>query len=256
MTTIDWNDILQLPPSALAGKRLAKAALVRNTRLTRTEQKTLTRVAGIEYFASVQKSTTRIPPHVDDERDIESIIVLKCTLVDAATGYAEPAHILHRCFPNPTVLLFERSSQMCVSCATTRRNLAEHDAAVVDSITMTAGFEPRDERYTPLLASLAFNALPQDDLYVYLSEFSWRVRLGRLVNSLGFYPTCDPSQRNRLLDLSTAYDHLSAQRNAIDRQRHDSGLSLNDSAKLRVQQRTLDQRIEAILTAIKEISHE
>lgn len=255
-TMMDWNNVLRLPPAAITGKRVPKTALVSKTRMTKTEQKTLNAVARIEYYAGVQKSTTRIPPRIDDEHDIESIVFLRCTLTGMTSAYAEPARILHRCFPNPTVLLFERDHTVCISCAVTRKSLAEHNASVVESITMTGGFSPDDGCYTPLLEALAFSTLPQDDLYVYLNEFSWRIRLGRLIATLGFYPRCEPDQRDHLLELATTYDSLTAQRNAIVKQRRDGDLALNESAKLRMRQRTAERHIEATLTAIKEICHE
>ena len=47
-----------------------------------------------------------------------------------------------------------------------------------------------------------------------------------------------------------------ARRNAIVEQRRSRDLTLNETAKLRMEQRDTDKKIEAILGEIKEICHE
>lgn len=254
--SVAWNDIFQLPDTALAGKRIPKTALVRNAHLTRLEQKALDKIALIEHFATVQKSTMRIAPRVDEERDIQSVIFLRCELSGASAAYAEFAGILHPCFPNPTVLLFEGGTEICISCAITRKSLAERGVTVVDSTVMTGGFQTTDSRYAPFLESLALHTLPQDDLYVCLSELSWRIRLARLVPSLGFYPSCAPEKRERLLALCASRDKLTSERNAIEEQRRSKDLTLNDTAKLRIKRHDIEKRLEGTLGEIKEVCHE
>lgn len=251
-----WNDIFQLPSSALAGKRVPKAALARNARLTKHEQKVLDKLAYVEHFATIQKSTTRVAPRVDEERDIQSVIFLRCELSGTTAAYAELAGILHPCFPNPTLLLFEGNSEVCISCAITRKSLAEHGVAVIDGMAMTGGFQISDTRYAPFLKSLAFHTLPQDDLYVYLNELSWRIRLARLVPSLGFYPSCASEEREHLFTLCANRDRLASERNTIQEQRRNKDLALNDTAKLRMKQHDIEKRLEGILSEIKEICHE
>lgn len=253
--SVEWNDIFRLPHAALAGRRVAKAALLRNARLTRLEQKALDKVALIEHWATVQKSTTRIPPHVDGERDIQSVIFLRLELTGRSAAYAELARVIHPCFPNPTVLLFENGNEACMSCAVTRMSQAERGATVVEETTMTGGFDPSDPLYAPLLEDLALDRLSQDDLYAYVREVSWRLRLGRLIGSLGFYPSCAPGQRARLLELTVERDELTAKRNAIAEQRHGRNLTLNETAQLRMKQHDIEKKLEETLAKIKEICH-
>lgn len=246
-----WNDIFQLPPAALAGRRVPKAALTRSAELTKLEQRALDRVALLEHLATVQKSTTRIPPHIDAERDIQGVIFLRCELVGASAAYAELGQLLHKCFPNSTVILFEGAGEVCISCAVTRLSLAERGATVVEGIDATGGFSLADVRYAPLLKGLAFDALPQDDLYVYVRELSWRMRLARLVGSLGFYPDCPATERSHLLELSAKLDELTSERNALAEQRRNRDLTLNETAKLRIRQRDVEKQMAATLAEIK-----
>lgn len=246
-----WNDIFRLPAAALVGKRVPKAALTRNAELTRLEQRALDRVAALEHFATVQKSTTRIPPHVDAERDIQGVIFLRCELAGTSAAYAELGQLLHKCFPNPTVILFEGMDEVCISCAVTRLSLAERGVTVVEGIDATGGFILDDARYAPLLAGLALDALPQDDLYAYVRELAWRLRLARLVASLGFYPDCAPAERPHLLDLTARLDDLTAERNALAQQRRNRELSLNETAKLRIHQRDVEKQMTATLVEIE-----
>ena len=253
--SVEWNDIFRLPPAALAGRRVPKATLLRNARLTRIEQKTLDKVSLIEHWATVQKSSTRIPPHVDDERDIQAVVFLRCELTGRSAAYAELARVIHPCFPNPTVLLFENGGEVCLSCAVTRMSQVERGATVVEDVASTGGFDPTDPLYALLLNDLALDRMPQGDLYEYVRELSWLLRLGRLAGSLGFYPSCAPAHRAQLLALTTERDELVARRNAIAEQRRSRDLTLNETAKLRIEQRETDKKIEAILGEIKEICH-
>lgn len=254
--SVEWNDIFRLPSAALAGRRVPKTALTRNAHLTRPEQRALDKVSFIEHWATVQKSSTRIPPHIDEERDIQAVVFLRCELTGRSAAYAELARVIHPCFPNPTVLLFENGGEVCLSCAVTRMSQAERGATVVEDVTSTGGFDPADSLYASLLADLALNRMPQGDLYEYVRELSWLLRLGRLTGSLGFYPSCAPAQRACLLELSAERDSLAARRNAIAEQRRNRGLTLNETAKLRMEQRDTDKKIEVILGEIKEICHE
>lgn len=122
MSGIDWNGILRLPEAALAGcRRIPKTVLVKQAMLTKTEQKRLDKVARLEHFATVQKSTTRIPPYEDDERNVQSVVFLRCEMTAGTMAVAEVAELVHKCFPNPTVLLVEAGGCACISVALTRR---------------------------------------------------------------------------------------------------------------------------------------
>ena len=132
MSGIDWNGILRLPEAALAGcRRIPKTVLVKQAMLTKTEQKRLDKVARLEHFATVQKSTTRIPPYEDDERNVQSVVFLRCEMTAGTMAVAEVAELVHKCFPNPTVLLVEAGGCACISVALTRRSQAEQGATVV-----------------------------------------------------------------------------------------------------------------------------
>lgn len=247
--SVAWNDVFRLPAVALAGRRVPKAALLRNAHLTRLEQKALDKVDRLEHFATVQKSTTRIPPYIGDGRVVQSIVFLRCEMTDSR-AYFEMGGLLHKCFQNPTVLLFENGEEVCLSCAVTRMSLAERGVTVVEDVSATGGFRLADPRFKPLLGLLALNELPQGDLYKYLSELSWRIRLGRLVGTLGFYPTCAPTQRPLLLELIRERDSLTAERNSLAEQRRDRSLTLDETARLRIKQHDIEGRIEDLLGEI------
>lgn len=241
MRDFSWNDVLCLPDAALAGeRRIPKTVLVRQAGLTKTEQKALGRVAALTHFATVQKSTTRIPPTQDEDHDIQSVVFLHCELAGNA-AYAEVAALLHKCFPNPTVILFGGEGQACISVALTRRSLSEQGATVVDRIEATGAFDPSDETYGGFLKTISFDALPQGDLLSYLEGLADAVTLSRAAGSLGFYPSCAPQDRERLLSLVAERDALNSRIADLRKQRRDKDISLNDSARLRMQIKRLDR---------------
>lgn len=254
MISVDWNGYFKLPDAALAGyKRIPKTVLTRQAQLTKHEQKALDKVAGLWHFATVQKSTTRILPHVDDERDVQSVVFLYCELAGGSRAFAEVAALLHKCFPNPTVIAFDSAGVSCVSVALTRKSLAEAGAVVVGSVESTGAFSVSDETYAPFLGSLGFHDIPQDDLLVFAGELAWRIRLARAVPALGFYPRCEPHDRERLTQLIAEKDALDRELSEIEAARRQGDLSMNEKAQARMRMKEVNGKIDRTVAEIKEI---
>lgn len=254
MSGVDWSGILRLPDAALAGcHRIPKTVLAKQAMLTKTEQRRLDKVARLEHFATVQKSTTRIPPYEDDERNVQSIVFLRCEMAAGTMAVAEVAELVHKCFPNPTVLLIEAGSRACVSVALTRKSQAEQGATVVDRIESTGAFDSCDPAYAPFLDAFEFARLPQDDLMAFLQGIAWAVRLSRSIASLGFYPMCADHNRGQLGELIARSDALAMQIADIRQRRRDRGLSLNESARLRVDVKKLEAEFDSVMDSIKSV---
>ncbi len=254
MSGVDWNGILRLPDAALAGcRRIPKTVLVKQAMLTKTEQKRLDKVARLEHFATVQKSTTRIPPYADEERDVQSVVFLRCEMAAGSMAVAEVAELVHKSFPNPTVLLIEAGDCVCASVALTRKSQAEQGATVIDSIESTGAFDPDRSEYEDFLGALAFGWLSQGDLWEYLLDLSRAVTLSRAISGLGFYPRCPAQDREKLIVLTSRYDDLGASVKRLKEQRRSKDVTLNESAKLRMEMKEEERRLRAVADEIKEI---
>ena len=254
MSGVDWNGVLRLPDSALAGgRRIPKTVLVKQAMLTKTEQKRLDKVARLEHFATVQKSTTRIPPYEDDERNVQSIVFLRCEMAAGTMAVAEVAELVHKCFPNPTVLLIEAGGRACISVALTRKSQAERGATVVDRIESTGTFDTGRPEYADFLGALEFARLPQGDLLAFLQGIAWAVRLSRSITSLGFYPMCADRDREQLGELIARSDALAMQIADMRQRRRDRRLSLNESARLRVEVKKLEAEFDLVMDSIKSV---
>ena len=252
--SIDWNEIFELPAAALVGdRRIPKTVVARQAELTKREQKTLDKVKRLSHFATVQKSTTRILPFKDDEHDVESIVFLLCEMSGKSVAFSEVAGLLHRCFPNPTVLLMEGSGAICVSTALTRKSLSEKGAAVVEEQRSTGPLDSDDPQARAMLKSLAFDRLPQEDLLAYLSELMWRIRLVRASQTLGFWIMCAKKDKNQLLYLLSENEQLRQEIAELDQRRRNKDTSLNEQMGLRMKQRELEKRAAGLLEGIKEI---
>ena len=221
--------------------------------LTKTEQKRLDKVARLEHFATVQKTTTRIPPYEDDERNVQSIVFLRCEMAAGTMAVAEVAELVHKCFPNPTVLLIEADGCACMSVALTRKSQAEQGATVVDRIESTDAFDPYSPEYADFLGALAFGRLSQNGLWEYLLDLSRAVALSRAIGGLGFYPKCPAQDREKLIVLTARYDELGASVKRMKEQRRSKDITLNESAKLRMEMKEGERRLRAIADEIKEI---
>ena len=254
MSGVDWSGILRLPDAALAGgRRIPKAVLVKQAMLTKTEQKRLDKVVRLEHFATVQKSTTRIPPYEDDERNVQSIVFLRCEMAPGTMAVAEVAELMHKCFPNPTVLLIEAGGRACVSVALTRKSPAEQGATVVDRIEATGAFDPGRSEYAEFLGALAFVRLSQGDLWEYLLDMVRVVALSRAIGGLGFYPSCPAQDREKLIVLTARYDELGASVKRLRERRWSKDITLNESAKLRMEMKEEERRLRAVTDEIREI---
>lgn len=163
---IAWNDILKLPDGALAGeRRIPKTQLAEQAKLAKAPAasiKLLDKLRDVRFFASLNKSNSRILPVKDDTYDIESVIFLTCGL-SSATRIAEALRMVHSCFPNPTVILAEGFANpgIAVSAALRRKNLAERGAFVTEKIYSSGLFKTENPEYVPYLERLSFATLPQ-----------------------------------------------------------------------------------------------
>lgn len=251
-----WEDILRLPGAAYAGgRRVPKTVLTSRAMLTKHEQRTLDKMSRLEHFATVAKGTAQVLPRVDEEYDIQSVIFLRCEMKGDSQAVAEVARLLHGCFPNPTVILQEAGDGIAISAALTRRSHAERGATVVCDVESTGLFDPDDERYAPFLDSLAFDRLPQDDLLSYARAIASCVRLSRAIDALGFYPTCAPGDRDRLLYLVADYERQQAEVDTLAKQRSARDVSPNESAWIRVRMSTVKKRLSATVEEIRGICH-
>lgn len=254
MNGVDWNGILRLPEAALAGcRRIPKTAFVKQAMLTKTEQKRLDKVACLEHFATVQKSTTRIPPYEDDERNVQSIVFLRCEMATGIMAVAEVAELVHKCFPNPTVLLIEAGNCTCISVALTRKSQAEQGAMVIDLIESTGAFDPGRSEYADFLSALAFEQLSQGNLWEYLLNLSHAVNLSRAISGLGFYPKCSAQDQEKLIILTSRYNELEFSVKRLKEQHRSKDMALNKSARLRMEMKEKDRRLRAVVDEIKEI---
>lgn len=252
--SIDWNEIFDLPPAALAGgRRIPKTVVARQAELTKREQKTLDKVGRLSHFATVQKSTTRVLPFKDDEHDVESIVFLLCEMSEKSTAFLEAAGLLHRCFPNPTVLLMESTGAVCISTALTRRSLSEKGAMVVEEQRSTGALDPDDLQTRVMLEGLSFGALPQEDLLAYLREMMWRIRLVRASQMLGFYPGCAERDKKILLQLLAEAERFGMEVSELAQARRNKELSLNEQMKLRVRFKDAESKRDHVVAEIKEL---
>ena len=256
--TVSWNDILKLPEGALAGaRRVPKTQLAAQARLAKAPAasvKLLDKLRDIRFFASLNKSNSRILPVKNDAYDIESVIFLTCGL-NSTTGIAEALRMVHGCFPNPTVILAEGFANpgIAVSAALRRKNLAEHGAFVTERISSSGLFKVENPEYAPFLERLSFAMLPQTTLMDYLIALGDRTLLARSVKALGFYPVCKDSDVDLLMGHVKAMNALTSKINELNDARKSKDATLADTTKLRIEMRKLEQQRESVMDEIKEI---
>ena len=258
MKTIAWNDILKLPDGALAGeRRVPKTQLAEQAKLAKasaTSIKLLDKVRDVRFFASLNKSNSRILPVKDDAYGIESVIFLTCGL-NSTTGIAEALRMVHGCFPNPTVILAEgfANSGNAVSAALRRKSFAEHGSFVTEKIYSSGPFKAESPEYAPYLERLSFATLPQTTLLDYLVALGDRTLMARSVKVLGFYPVCKDADAGLLMGHVKEMNALTSKINELKDAKKSKDATLADTTKLRVEMRKLERQRESVMDEIKEI---
>lgn len=256
MTNFNWNTIFTLPENALAGdRRITKEALLRNASLSPSDQRLLKKIKSLTHFAVVQKTTTRIPVFVNAERDIQSVIFLRCELINSAAN-CELARVLHTCFPNPTVIIFEYHSEAHISAAITRRSRTKIGTNIIDTIDSTQAFTLGAQQAKSFLDSLRLNALSQTNLHDYVRNIAWNIKLFNASLSLGFFPTCPYHRHKELQVLIDRIIELSSRIETSLHTRHiKRDLTLDQTTRMRVQEHSLSEQLNEVAERIKEISN-
>ena len=252
--SIVWNDIFQLPVSALAdGRRITKTMLVQQAALTKHEQKTLDKVKKLEHFATVSKSTTKMLPVINDERDIQSIIFLCCEMSSATQAVAEVARLIHKCFPNPVVIMWEANEKISISVSLTRKSLAEQGAVVIERLEALRAFDPEAATWKDYLGDIAYPHMPQSDLLTYLMALSDRTAKADAISAIGMYPRCKDAETPYLMLLLGQLRDTQAEINALRLQYRDKEATLAESSRLRMAIKKKERELDGVITEIKEL---
>lgn len=254
---IDWNSILKLPPATLASDRaIPKTQLVAQGGLTKTEEKKLKDIDALTFYASLSKANTYMLPVKDNEHDIEAIIVLRCVLRTTASPI-ELGDVLHKIFPNPTMILFEApDGRAGISVAIKRKSLAEYGAVVVESIQNTGFIEPAEAAYIPFLEDLSYNALPQEDLLTFINALATRCMLARTIRTLGFYPKCNEAQAETLVGQVKKLQSLQSEVNDLQKARRDKDITFAESTKIRLELNKKKQQRDQVAEEIRNLSND
>lgn len=253
--SIEWNDILHLPGSALAGdKRVPKTQIVKQGNLTRAQESILDVVTPVRFYASLQRSNSYMQPVRNDDYDIQSVIFLSCRL-NHSKGASSAVRILHDAFPNPTVIMLEGWSEgsMAISSCIRRKSLAEHGAFVTEQVFSSGVFDSRRDEYEFYLERLSFETLPQTTLLDYLRAFGERTLLASTVRTLGYYPKCRESETDRLMGLVKELRSLDSHIKSLDEQRKEKGATLGETTKIRVEMKKRKEAQSKVAQEIKEL---
>lgn len=247
--------MFKLPQAALAeNQRIPKKRLVAAGGFMSRESKILDKISRVDLFATVTKTTTRILPCVDAQHDIQSVIFLRCKLTENTPAFTKVTELLHRAFPNPTVILVEAGDSFAISAVITRKNRAERGKVVIEHSACTPLFDPKTAAVKPFLAVLNFANLPQSDLRDYLDGIVWNLELSQAIPLVGFFPAATKTSRVPLLELIGKAELLGNRIKSVSAQLRDRDLDLNQHFRLREQGKQLQREQEAVAKRIKELS--
>ena len=254
----DWNRYLQLPMATLQDKRIEKTEFSARAGLSKKEQKLLHDLRRLTLYAAVSKDNTGILPYTDEQYDIRGIMYFDCTLTKWDNA---PALItlLHRVFPNPTVLLMRTVDPFGgyrLSIGLKRKSLAEKGTAVVESMESTGILDDMDASTALLWNALAYGKLPQRDLLDYVHGIQDVVLAFNMVPRLGFMLRIDVLHRTTIRQELANLKRLDEKIRRLKAKRRDKTTTLGESAELRVIESGTTEETQNIVEHIKELCHD
>ena len=255
---VEWNQYLQLPEGTLQNQRIPKTVLAARANLSKKEEKALANLHELRNYALVGKSNTGILPRVDDTYDIQTVIYLDCTLASWDKA-GELATILHRVFPNPTVLLMRTMNPLegrMLSVAAKRKSLAETGAVVVENMDVTGVLDPMDAATATFWNAIRYDRLPQTDLLDYVHGMQDAILFHRLQPQLGFMPKPNLMHRAEIRSELDRLKRLDAEISRLLAKRRDKDTTFGESTEIRVLESGKKEEAQTIVDHIKELCHD
>lgn len=149
MTPEQLYAAMDLPESALLGKRVFKKLFHENAALTAADKKALSKdVDTITWQYTLKPATIPVAAYEDEEREYLEIAIIECVLNERRNA-ARIAEVIHRAIPYPVVLVLhhrdgEGASAVAVSVAHKRMSRAERGAVVAEDFLQTPWLSEQD----------------------------------------------------------------------------------------------------------------
>lgn len=259
MTLDEWNQCLRLPEATLqGGKRIPKTVLASHADLSRKELRLLDNLRELRSHAVLGRSNTGIPPRVDAAHDVRAVLYLDC-LLGSWNRAGELAAVLHRAFPNPTVLLMRTMDVLdgrMISVAAKRKSLAETGAVVVEETETTTPLQPLDGDAPAFWEAFAYGRLPQADLLDYVHGMQDVILFHNLRPRLGFMPRPGLIHRSEIRRELVRLKQVDAEIRGLDARRRSKDTTIGASADLRVLLSGKKEEAQIIVDHIKELCDE
>lgn len=140
---------MDLPESALLGKRVFKKLFHENAALTAADKKALSRdVDTITWQYTLKPTTIPVAAYEDEEREYLEIAIIECVLNERRNA-ARIAEVIHQAIPYPVVLVLhhrdrEDASAVAVSVAHKRMSRGERGAVVAEDFLQTPWLSDQD----------------------------------------------------------------------------------------------------------------
>lgn len=184
LTPYDVIAALGLPEGAAVNQRIPKKLLAENGAATAADRRLIQdHIEEATWVAALKPVNAGVAEYQDDQRSYLELAVVSVALrgLDTQDTRLQKtkriAELMHRAIPYPIVLLLEDGQAILLSLAHIRRAQREADKTVLDGDLTTTTLstasacngkssDASQDILAMLLASLALNKQPRDDLYV------------------------------------------------------------------------------------------
>lgn len=159
-------DALDLPASAMVGKRVPKSMLHEHGAPTAADKRQINE--GIEqlvWVAALKPTTIGVAEYRDELREVLEIAVLQLTL-RAAAKVGRLIELVHRAVPYPVLLVADQGSNASLSLAQKRWSQAEAGKTVLEGVVVSVEWDAEKdaERWPAFRNALGLGQQPRTSL--------------------------------------------------------------------------------------------
>ena len=254
MTLNDFYQQLAIPDSCQLQQRIYKKQLFSNVAFSKSDQKRINeQIDTLALRYSLSPETINISRYEDSQREYLEIALLQITLkklTNTEKQQAKLAELIQKAIPYPTILVFVRESQIAISLAHKRINLADSSKLTLER-SFDTGWLDLSQLTLYQQAFLADFALPRCsfiNFYQCYQDLVRRVVALNCADLTGHYTLTNDTESDRQTRLDELRSHQ--QQVSLLRAELKQETRFNHKVELNMQIKRLDQQIQTLKTQL------
>lgn len=254
MTLNDFYRQLAIPDRCVLHQRIYKKQLYKNTAFSKNDQKRIGEQIGtIELRYTLNPDTINISRYVDPQREYLEIAILQINLkkpTETDKQQTKLAELIQKAIPYPIILVFVWESQIAISLAHKRINLADSSKLTLEC-SFDTGWLNLSQLSLYQQAFLANFSLPRCSFINFYQCYQDLVRRVVALNCAAFsghYALSNDAEGERQARLDQLRSHLQQVMQCRAELKQET--RFNHKVELNMQIKRLDQQIQTLKTQL------